>query len=416
MNRPLQGQQQPSSLNAQQRLAARDPATDPTELRRLFAQRGEIGYAFTEDLARNPAMPLDLLKQLVIEAPGAFCRNPIAPLVSLEEPDFVEKVSALGIARMLRYARAPSPLVHQIAESHPNAYLREVARMHIQVNHLYPSRFSEAGWADRVRQFLQEWISSMAEREHKQELIELVELGAIPATMASVGARWPVPELEDYDILRKRLSFNQAQALEQGFTCHPVKDRTLLSQKQTYILVGASLNPEITLEQKNRWAGHIRAVAEALTRNPGTSPVILARLVRHTDIAIRRAALHNPSCPSDALESCKQFVFAGYLRALPETYLWADSGRRHPAAFRRFVALVSASEPVRRRFFRRFARSPLWEDRLAVALAIDLCPNGQPTKPKHRVLLEQLANDGICLVRAAAQARLRGEIFTIAES
>src|SRR5262249_27235465 len=88
LNPSLQGFQTTLSSDAIQRRAARNSKTEPAELRRIFAQRLMGSQALREGLAHNPSTPLDLLAQLVEEAPSAFCRNPVTPLILLEMPDF----------------------------------------------------------------------------------------------------------------------------------------------------------------------------------------------------------------------------------------------------------------------------------------------------------------------------------------
>lgn len=77
-----------------------------------------------------------------------------------------------------------------------------------------------------------------------------------------------------------------------------------------------------------------------------------------------------------------------------------------------FLAFQQVPEAVRRPLWGTFARSPLWQDRLSVAVSIGPRPNGEPPRPRHLALLRLLAEDGNRLVRAAARGRLRGETFS----
>lgn len=397
------------------RRAARDPATDPVELRRLFDIRPLTRNALTDALAYNPSMPLEVLTQLIEEAPSAFCRNPIAPMVSLEMPDFVEKVSPLGLARLLRSPRAPEHLVHQIAEGVGFLdYLTETARQHIQ----YRQPILDREWSDAVRQFLWQELHAVAEEDQKRIVAELAEIGVIPAAMAATVEISELPAPEDYEKFRGKLSPIQAQTLEQGYFRPPLHGMpSIATGDSLFAYIGATFNPSFPSALLLEWHRH-PDIAAAIARNPTAPPDVLLRLAKNSDIQIRRMTLHNPSCPIEARLICCKFVLSQLLNQSADSYLHRQHISWHypkPWSFGRFFALWKAPEVLRRPFFNRFATSPMWEDRLAAVIAIDHRPNGQPMKPKHRVLLEQLSNDGICLVRAAARARLRGETFSLEE-
>lgn len=415
LNPPLQGFQTVPGSDARQRQAARNPGTSPAELHRLFAQRLNGNQALCEALAHNPSTPLDLLAQLVEEAPSAFCRNPIAPLVSLEMPNFPEKVSPLGIARMLRLPRAPASLVHQIAEGTGFlGYLTQSARWHIQ----YRQPIPDTEWTSAVRQFLWDSLRAITDKDQRQAVVELAELGAIPQSMAAIMGEWPTPEPEDFDDLCNGLEPEQAEQVRQGRAHIPEEMFDFYNEDSWYPYLGALFNPDLPQAWLIRWLANIYNFKEALARNTDAPASVLIPLSHDGEIIVRRTTLHNSACPSAAVSVCRRSVFRRILHESWEYFFQhANSSWRYllPWAFGRIVVMLSAPQAMRRPLFVKYARSPLWEDRLASALAIDDRPNGQPMKPRHRILLEQLANDGNCLVRATAQGRLRGETFSLEE-
>lgn len=91
---------------------ARNPETPPERLRRLAQNRAP---GLREALATNPNTPLDVLSDLIQSVPTAFCRNPLAPLINIEDPAFVKRLSPLAVTALLRSPHPPLSLLVQIA-------------------------------------------------------------------------------------------------------------------------------------------------------------------------------------------------------------------------------------------------------------------------------------------------------------
>lgn len=397
------------------RRIARDPAAEQGELRKLFHARYLQKRNIIESLAANPATPPEMLLDLMEEAAPAFCRNATAPLITLEMPDFVEKASELGIARMLRSERAPKTLVHLVVDGATRSeYLRDTAQQHIAFRDPLPSD----SWEQEVRRYLQYDILRTEDRIRLRELAELVELGGLPRSMVPHLEKGDGPETFE-QLIAQVGDIDKQQAILQGRRDPyiAVFQPGSIDKMLVYKRIGATFHPDVG-EEILAWAGQHLDVATAIARNPAMKPNFLTSLAKHTDVIVRRALLRNPASHPDAVSACQQTVYA---RALHESNqcLKQRSSRGYygqrpfPWMFKRIIAMLSAPEVVRRPLFRTYAQSPLWEDRLAAALAIGPRPNGQPERPKHHILLERLAADGHVMVRATAQARLRGETFTL---
>lgn len=416
MKRAQQDNPQSETPDAAQLRIARDPTASPEELRRLFAERHSASQRLKDALASNPSTPLDLLIPLVEEAPDAFCRNPIAPMVSLEMPDFLEKVSKAGMARLLSSDKAPAPLIQQIADSR-QFYLSDTARLHIK----YRPPIPDSVWANEVRAFYAKQISHSEGGKFAAEVIELAELGVISQAIVARYSAHSLPRLEDYKTFHKRLERHNptaAQKLEKGYHSPPKNGKpSIQDDDRIYEYVGAAFNPQLTPATLLSWCGYA-LFDEAVARNPTASGTVLLQLAQSPHVHIRRMALRNPACPPEAKEVCRQAILAQILNKSMWEFLkqtspsWVSA---MPWRFGRSIAMIYASEQVRAPFLNWFANSLFWEDRLAVAIALPWHPGNRLAKPRYHSLLKQLARDGICLVRAAAQGRLRGETVSLEE-
>lgn len=400
---------------ARLRAEARSPVTSPARLREMALDRYLKGKRVREALAANPSTPPDALAHLVREAPAAFCRNPVAPLLALEQPDFIEKVSAGGVRQMLRCARAPAPLVTQAAAVSPRVRrwgndVAEAARLHVTQ---HSGEIPDDEWVERVRGYWQEYGKAVTREENRQrhELYELTELAGVPPewTVYEDGSL----EGEDFAGFLRRA--------EAEFGADLVKDMERFRQtppqwafsydtagRRIYLFVAGAFSPSAQPKQLEEWSGHHPWFALAAAQNPNATPTLLDRLFRSADPAVRRAALRHPAAPPGARETARRLLFRRVLRTYEDDGEWIPQA---PYLLGRFAAMLEAPDTMRRPLWHRFAHSPLWQDRLAVAVSIGPRPNGQPPRARHQVLLRYLTNDGNILVRAAARARLRGESF-----
>lgn len=397
---------------ARLRAEARNPATPEKRLRDMAFNRTPLERRVLEALVANPSTPPDALAHLVGEVPAAFCRNPIAPLLALEQPDFLEKLSGRAVRQMLRSPRAPVTLVAQVVASADRVLvwgedLAEAARLHVTQQ---AEEIPDQEWAEHVRRYWQEYArpACWVDRQ-RHELYELAELTAVPVEWASDGNA-PL-EVNDYADFLRRAGAEYAPQMEQAYQKPPERrfpsdgahiDRTL------YTFVAAAFSPWALPDYLETWSEQHPDLALAAAQNPNASPALLEKLARHQDPGVRRAALRHPALPPGARETCRRLLFRRVLRLDGFHQEWLLQ-----AAYLlvRFVAMQEAPDTLRRPAWHRYARSPLWQDRLAVAVSIGPRPNGQPPRPRHLVLLRHLSNDGNILVRAAARARLRGETF-----
>lgn len=395
---------------------AQNHEATPDDLQKAFAVRHSQNRSVIEALASNPGSPPEMLLDLMEEAPGAFCRNSVAPLLTLEIPDFLEKASELGIARVLRYTRAPANLVQLVADGAvKNDYLRSAAGQHVAVREEIPA----AQWREEVSKGIQEFVERDTNDEGRRLLAELAELDLLPTTRIAAFPAEEVKGSQTFEELLAQLDPQKQQALLAGRAEVP-KEHFDYDDNPTllYARVGACFNLEAPVDLLARWVGLHEEAADAVARNPNVGVLLLKSFSTHYETQIRRTALRNPAMTPEIRAAFQRLNLSRALHATSDCFVPRYRKRYHytppfPSAIHRLIGMLRAPEPMRRPLFRPYSESPLWEDRLAAALAIGPRPHGQRIRPRHLVLLERLAADGHVLVRAAAQARLRGESFVL---
>lgn len=401
------------------RALARDPATAPGRLRELAtsARRNKQRRVLAA-LAANPSTPPDTLIDLVPLAPAAFCRNPKAPLLAQKMPDFVDKLFPAGLGLLLRSPRAPVSLVALVAASARYPTFAEAARLHVSL----AGEADDDAWAGEVFAYWRTYLESVAENDldARHAVRELVERGLVPAASVAVvemarpdpwqsGDGYPA-RLRGADPSLLRV-FEQARTTPQPRPPADFKNarlgwlRSLFAQQERRFAVwGTVLNPALAPDAMQQFAASWGPdTVVALAGNPAVPPDLLRQLAKHPNAAVRRAALrHARSVTPELRDECRRWLCKN---ALAET---SSLSLRNapPAPLARFAALLGAPETLRRPLLRSFGASPMWQNRLAAALAVGSRPNGRPPKPKHVALLRLLARDGNRLVRAAARSRL----------
>lgn len=123
-----------------------------------LAQSGS--RAILQNVALNPACPKQLLLQLASKFPNEFLRNPVFPLLLLEEPDLFSRLPITVVKAILKAPDCPASIMdwalrsgessHALAlaanESIPIAVLRVIARgEHVKAAELATSRLMSMG-------------------------------------------------------------------------------------------------------------------------------------------------------------------------------------------------------------------------------------------------------------------------------
>jgi hypothetical protein len=213
----------PTPTTPEERLAlARDPSTPPSVLSALYRAWANTGGDRPDDLgdalAENPNTPPDDLAFLATNRTAAFCRNPVAPLLLLEVPDFVRRLSRFPVPALLRDEHAPVSLVSAISLQSESPEVREEAALHVGLAGEVP----DGVWREEARAYLVGRVRDARDdrggRDSKRELAQrliaaLLAVGIAPAWLAeAVPAAVGVPDaLRDPekarpDVLRRALA------------------------------------------------------------------------------------------------------------------------------------------------------------------------------------------------------------------
>jgi len=397
---------------ARARALARDPATSVVQIRALAirAQQGERRIA--EALAANPATPLDLLATLIPLAPAAFCRNPIAPLIPLEQPDFLKRVPQPGIERMLRCPRAPQVFLDSILESNDSyaPSLQEAVSLHVS---RYPSTGDDAteDWQFGIRRYWRHVTNRLDKTSPADALFEAAELGWLPASLLT-GLDDPVVHTT-YAGLMESARPHQARQMEEG-AADPPLDTPGVRNARVFQFVGAAFHARMPPRRLREWVGHLETLDCAIAQSRYATPELLLQLAGSPYTTVRRAALRHRAIPPEGLEIAQRCALGQALSLRgPGRYSARSSFGISPGhLLLRFAASFAATGPQGRSLWHQFARSSFWQERLTAAVVIRQRLNGQPMRRRHQALLRLLAEDGNSLVRASARGRLRGENFT----
>jgi hypothetical protein len=329
---------------------AGDPATPPERLRAIL--RTGAGDAkvhpIKETLAANPSTPADLLPNLASYFPAAFSRNPVAPLVLLESPDFLRRMTLKR--SLLRSGDAPAVLVQALTRYGADKRLHAEAAMHVALAGEVP----DDDWRTAVGALWREQ-AAQATRTERAAYAELVALGLAPEWAAD---RAQVDEI--------------AARLRRA--CDPATSTDDLGRLWTHS--GSGPGEWMSGGSKDR------LLHQVLCRNPSMPGREFARVT---------GRYYAPA--EDAEEAWRVARHLAWI---------VGKGVRLP-----FTAFLRLTRPggVRAPEAQKAARSNQWHERLGAACALD------PKHRKSREALDTLAGDGNRYVRAAARARLRGETF-----
>lgn len=138
-----------------------------------------------EALAAHPNTPPDVLVRLAAHHPEAFCRNPVAALLPLEDPAAFDEWELKEAVGLLRRHDAPASLLGLFAARSPDAAVREEASLH--VTHAGEVARTE-GWLDDAGRTLIRVRAWALRGDNRAALNLLIREGHAP--------RWLLPERE----------------------------------------------------------------------------------------------------------------------------------------------------------------------------------------------------------------------------
>nr|CAA9267854.1 hypothetical protein AVDCRST_MAG63-2775 [uncultured Armatimonadetes bacterium] len=348
--------------------------------------------AVLDAIAANPAAPPDLLALLLLPCRDAFCRNPVAPLVTLEAPDFLLMLEDDAQRHLLRSPDAPRPLVALIAGTSREAALAEEARLHVGTAGEIAGETGDA--IEAVRRCWRDHAGA-ARGDLREAYAELVELGFLPAWPELQGASEPSPPDIGRAECLERAEADRVVARALDPATPPADLAALVEHPGLYVRLAVVYNPAAPPDLLSRSAGHAYRglFRRPVARHPNADEAVLLGLAGDDDPAVRRLVRRHPRA-TDAVVRAAQAAVLGPV----------DAPRTSPP-LSRFVALLRPATPLK--VLHAAADSDHWHDRLAAALAIRPNTRRRSRRRPLEALLETLTGDGNRVVRAAARERLR---------
>ena len=383
-------------------------------------------FSVLEAVAAHPNTPPAILTELIQRSPifcRAFCRNPVAPFILLEQPFFLSDLSEVSQLALLREGDVPALFVQMLAAEGGTAQtnaVRNAARLHVR------SKSAKIGqnWQEALENY---WRTECAETRNptvRHWHADLVELGLAPAWASGKNGRAePVhpPRFASLPVVDEWLRFKHAEGSAQRTAmmkrlAPKAEDREALAwslrQNATpgdlrdalngqgsppnwiteTVLRHPSVSGDLIAEIMEDCAAEARFVAGL----PQTPTAILTDLLRSIDPYVRRLARRHPNAPRDAREIGRQVIF-DFTSQMVEM----------PSPFVSFVAALNRGQ--RRGDSAKKVEHALWTQRLEAALAAPNSGALLPGDPAQRTgcdLLQHLSGDGNVFVRAVARAKL----------
>ena len=146
-------------------------------------------------LTQNPNIPPDYLAVLLDEYPQAFCLNPVAPLLLLENPAFFADISSNSKFGLLKCADLPEALAHALTRDADTLVASE-ARYHIA---LAPPDWNAAdaaqtAWPNALSEACRDYCQYAPSQDEQQFVADYRDAGLLPAWKE---AEYPLPDLQN---------------------------------------------------------------------------------------------------------------------------------------------------------------------------------------------------------------------------
>ncbi len=285
---------------------AADPATSPARLQDLARQGGSREK---RAVAANPNAPTEVLLWLARWHWDAVLRNPILPLLLMEDPNFPARLPLIALREILRMEDPPREFLAPLMR-HPNEEIREAARLHRTTRQRQPKAAEEGAPTFGLQ------------LRGGAALAELVTLGLAPPWLllsaleaSEIGLRMRaarcVREQGPAGPLHERMQLLQEAGADEQLRCLGKCRRDMDPARLALLADGgpfarrlAARHPRTPPEALMKLAGvhgefTVRCCA---ARNPSTPGPTLVSLAAHEDWRIRQAVAKNRRSPAPLLD------------------------------------------------------------------------------------------------------------------
>lgn len=282
---------------------ARDIHTSPERLRSLASVGGEVANA----LAANPNTPTKTLLWLAQTCWEAFLRNPVLPLLLLENPGLPLQLPKPALLALLRLHEPPPEFLHAL-QRHADPEVRDAARLHRRaagrvsgdplLARLEAVRGSglalrELMSVDLAPPWLLRWamesgskaLRKLAWERAKQSGDEAIREHQVRLQWFEwLGTRKPKKKHERFVTTERLVAFSEGGVFARQLAA---KNRATPPD----ILQRLAIDP-----------AQPAVVRTFAAKNPGTPATALLSLAMGGDKSLRAAVLRNPSTPAGALD------------------------------------------------------------------------------------------------------------------
>jgi hypothetical protein len=294
-----------AGLGFAERLAlARDPAA-PGELLAALARdaarrRGEAfedRWAFERQresvaeeeqirdaVTAHPNTPPVMLARFASLHPDAFCRNPAAPLLPLESPDFAVHISSTRVGHLCRHPGVPAPVLAAIVANRPSTLAAEEARHHVN----YAGEADPATWKAELLTVLHGPYQRPQEAHTRRMLRVLLDQGG-------AGPRWFAAGLDLGDDARPApRPYDPSEVNQYLVMLLPDEDDGDPSEDMATLTLCVALMhpdaPDHLLARPKEWPRWHPRLGTALNPKTAALPGVLERLADDGNRYVRAAA------------------------------------------------------------------------------------------------------------------------------
>ncbi len=269
-----------SRVNPHEQELAWDPNTSPQVLHKLGKSSDPV---IRQGLAGNPNTPVQLLQQLGMEFPQIVVRNPILPLLFLENYQIIDElIPQVTREELVVNAETTQGILGMLVHS-AIAPIAEAASLHVNWQGETDKGWQEV-WLERVAVLFEDELNWEYDIEY------WVKLGFLNETIWGQFPDHPMAIL--------------AQA---GSIHTPVDDLDNLAAHETlFVKLAVASNSQTsisTLEQLSR--DPLMQVRRVVAKNPNLPGYLLKTLADDSTLFVRLGVMINPETP---LEILKQFV------------------------------------------------------------------------------------------------------------
>jgi hypothetical protein len=413
-----------SQTDAERRLIAADPSTDPEILRKLEYSSDP---AIREAVTLNPNTPVEVLLRLGAEFPAQFLDNPLFPLLLLENPNLHSEIPIKTLASLVKQENVPVSFLLECAIKGRWLDNSHELLLGLTINPNLPRQALERlieGMIWEVSQSSKLHINWAGEVKLNSDEIELQIIEAVGLQKISDKEVLPLQWLAKLRLVPDFIVNSWLEGNHNG--------GYLTREILPFIYLNQNINSEIAqkLAEHSYWlvrqaiANHhhtpisvleklaedkYREVRQAIAVNPKTPVQILEKLAYDIDAEVRQTIARNPCTPQhtlDKLSRDRMFIRRGVAENIKTNHYILKDLAEIP--FIRCSVLINHNCPeiIRRTFWKNtkqlgvyecleIAKNPLTPSYILDMLALDKSRFPETSVPKIAEAVARNSNTSV---------------------